>query len=77
MGILKEDGIGGDNNCNRQIINNTILKLFEWLTDMGMGYFWEVNLILLLIGHTQILIDRLLNATGQFNGCEVLITKEA
>ena len=56
MGIMRDDDMGGElnivlDNCSGQNKNNTVLKLLVWLSEMG--YFWKVNYIFLVVGHTQ------------------------
>ncbi len=56
LNLLCKDSVGGElniifDNCSGQNKNNTVLKLPAWL--MAMGYFKEIHLIFLVVGHTN------------------------
>ena len=67
--ILKEDSegkpvLGGSlsvfcDNCGGQNKNNTVLRMAAFLVEMG--YFTEVEVVFLIVGHTKNACDRLFN----------------
>ena len=65
LNITREDFIGGElniifDNCSNQNKNDTVLKMFVFLTEVG--YFKQVNFIFLMVGHTKNAADHLFNA---------------
>lgn len=54
--ILRDDLTGGElniifDNCSDQNKNNTVLKLAAWIKHIG--YFNDVNFVVLIVGHTK------------------------
>ncbi len=65
LNILRNNAVGGELNfifddCSGQNKNNTVIKLAVWLVDLG--YFWLINFIFLVVGHTKNAADRLFNS---------------
>jgi hypothetical protein len=69
-GILKEDDDGNPicggkftgfaDNCGGQNKNNTVIRLAAYLVESG--YFKEVEIVFLIVGHTKNACDRLFNS---------------
>ncbi len=65
LNILRDDEHGSElnivfDNCCGQTKNNTVLRLAAWIAKLG--YFLEVNVIFLIVGHTKNAADRLFNS---------------
>ena len=56
LGMMQEDQIGEElvvvfDDCSGQNKNNTMLKLVNYLAEMG--YFKKVTFLFLIVGHTK------------------------
>ena len=65
MNVLRRSDPGGKlvlffNNCSDQNKNNTVLNLGAMLAELG--YFKEVEMLFLIVGHTKNACNHLFNA---------------